>query len=106
MRKSLGVLIVLWLALGTWITPCFSKTTWIANSVWPPNNHQSIALEEFAAKVKELTKGELEINVNSGGALGYKGPELLKTVRDGLVPLSDMLISGVAGDDKIFQVVT
>jgi len=37
---------------------------------------------------------------------GYKGPELLKVVRDGLVPVSDMLISGVAGDEKVFQIVT
>lgn len=83
-----------------------AKTTWNANSVWPPNNHQTMALDEFAAKVKEATGGELEIVVNSGGALGYKGPELLKVVRDGLVPLSDMLISGVAGEEKIFQIVT
>jgi TRAP-type transport system periplasmic protein len=83
-----------------------AKTTWNANSVWPPNNDQTIALVEFAAKVKEMTGGELEIIVQAGGALGFKGPELLKSVRDGLVPLSDMLISGVAGDEPIFQVVT
>ena len=33
-------------------------------------------------------------------------PEILKAVRDGLLPLSDMLISGVAGDARIFQIVT
>lgn len=82
------------------------KTTWNANSVWPPGNHHTIYLEEFAAKVKELTDGELEIVVSSGGALGFKGPELLKAVRDNLLPLSDMLISGVAGDEDLFQVVT
>lgn len=83
-----------------------AKVTWNANSVWPPNNLQSIALEQFAAKVKEMTNGDLEIIVSSGGALGYKGPELLKAVRDNLVPISDMLISGVAGDESVFQVVT
>lgn len=86
--------------------PCSAKTTWNANSVWPPKNHHSIGLEEYAKKVKEATKGELEIVVHTGGALGYKGPELLKVVRDGLVPISDMLISGVAGDEKIFQIST
>jgi TRAP-type transport system periplasmic protein len=100
--------LVLALALVTGITTgnALAKTTWTANSVWPPNNHQTIALEEFAAKVKALTGGELEITVSSGGALGYKGPELLKVVRDGMVQVSDMLISGVAGEDKIFQIVT
>jgi TRAP-type C4-dicarboxylate transport system substrate-binding protein len=79
---------------------------WVANSVWPPNNHQSIGLEEFAKKAKEATKGKVELTVQTGGALGYKGPELLKVVRDGLVPVSDMLTSGVAGDEPLFGVVT
>jgi len=88
------------------VGPALAKTTWNANSVWPPKNQHSVGLEEFAKKVKTATKGELELVVHSGGALGYKGPELLKVVRDGLVPVSDMLISGVAGDEKILQIVT
>jgi TRAP-type C4-dicarboxylate transport system substrate-binding protein len=88
------------------VTPAVAKTTWNANSVWPPKNQHSIGLEEFAKKVSAATNGELELVVHAGGALGYKGPELLKVVRDGLVPVSDMLISGVAGDEKILQIVT
>lgn len=79
---------------------------WVANSVWPPNNHHSVGLNDFAKKAKEATKGKLEITVQTGGALGYKGPELLKVVRDGLVPMSDILTSGVAGDEPLFGVVT
>jgi len=106
MKKVLAVTMAV-AVLALWCaTPGVAGTTWNANSVWPPNNHHTIGLEEFAAKVKTATNGELEIVVNAGGALGYKGPELLKAVRDGLVPLSDMLISGVAGDEKVFQIVT
>ena len=54
----------------------------------------------------EKTDGKLEVVVHSGGALGYKGPELLKAVRDGLVPMSDMLTSGVAGDEPLFTMPT
>ncbi|MCL6610342.1 MAG: TRAP transporter substrate-binding protein [Peptococcaceae bacterium] len=79
---------------------------WTANSVWPPENHQSAGLQEFAEKVKKATNGKVEISVQTGGALGYKGPELLKVVRDGLVQVSDILTSGVAGDEPIFGVVT
>lgn len=79
---------------------------WTANSVWPPDNHQSIGLQEFANRVKQATNGKVEITVQTGGALGYKGPELLKVVRDGLVPVSDILTSGVAGDEPLFGVVT
>ncbi len=79
---------------------------WTANSVWPPENHQSAGLIEFAEKAKQATNGKVEISVQTGGALGYKGPELLKAVRDGLVPVSDILTSGVAGDEPLFGVVT
>jgi TRAP-type C4-dicarboxylate transport system substrate-binding protein len=87
-------------------TAASAKTTWNANSVWPPKNLHSVGLTDFAEKVKKATNGELELVVQTGGAMGYKGPDLLKAVRDGLVPVSDMLISGVAGDEKLFQVVT
>ncbi|UFJ41106.1 TRAP transporter substrate-binding protein [Brevibacillus humidisoli] len=79
---------------------------WIVNSVWPEDNHHSQGLHEFAAKVKEATGGKVELDVMTGGALSYKGPELLKAVRDGLVPVSDMLTSGVAGDEPLFGLVT
>jgi TRAP-type transport system periplasmic protein len=106
MKKTWTLMVVTVVAAAFLATPCLAKTTWNANSVWPPKNNHSVGLTEFAEKVKTATKGELELVVSSGGALGYKGPELLKVVRDGLVPVSDMLISGVAGDEKIFQIVT
>ena len=102
MKKTWTLMIVTVVAAAFLATPCLAKTTWNANSVWPPKNNHSVGLTEFAEKVKKATNGELELVVSSGGALGYKGPELLKVVRDGLVPVSDMLISGVAGDEKIF----
>jgi len=116
-KLSVFTLIVSLLALSLALTGCGGSNEggqeqssepvkWTANSVWPPENHQSIGLNDFAAKVKEATDGKVEISVQTGGALGYKGPELLKVVRDGLVPVSDMLTSGVAGDEKIFGVVT
>jgi len=103
---------VTWLSLATLlffslpVLPCMAKTTWNANVAWPPNNHHSIGMVQFSEKIKTLTNGELDIVVQCGGALGYKGPELLKVVRDGLVPISDIFIGGVAGEAKIFQVTT
>lgn len=106
MKKIISVLLVISLMVGIFAISGLAATRWVANSVWPPNNHHSIGLVEFAEKIKERTNGELDIVVETGGALGYKGPELLKAVRDGLLPLSDMLISGVAGDEMVFQIVT
>jgi TRAP-type C4-dicarboxylate transport system substrate-binding protein len=87
-------------------SPSLAKTVWNANTVWPPNNMHSLWLTEYAEKVKKATGGDLELVVHTGGALGYKGPQLLKAVGDGRVSLSDMLISGVAGDEKIFRIST
>ena len=106
MKKLMTIFLVVSVMMFFIVTPGLAKAPWNANSVWPPKNQHSIGLEEFAKKVSAATNGELELVVHSGGALGYKGPELLKVVRDGLVPVSDMLISGVAGDEKIFQIST
>jgi TRAP-type C4-dicarboxylate transport system substrate-binding protein len=106
MKKAVKVLLISVFILGIAAAPVLAKTVWNANSVWPPKNLHSVGLNDFAEKAKAATNGDLEIVVSTGGALGYKGPDLLKAVRDGLVPLSDMLISGVAGDEKSFQIVT
>lgn len=82
------------------------SVTWIANGVYPENNHNSIALIEFAEKVEEATNGKVKLDVMVGGALGYEGPELLSAVRDNAVTVSDMLTSGVAGDEPLFEIVT
>jgi len=106
MKKIISILLLTSLMIGIFAISSLAATRWVANSVWPPNNDHSIGLVDFAEKITERTNGELDIVVETGGALGYKGPELLKVVRDGLVPLSDMLISGVAGDEILFQIVT
>lgn len=106
MKKIFLACMTALLTTGLFMGAAMAQTTWNANIAWPPKNHHSQAMIEFADQVKKATNGELEIIVNLGGALGYKGPELLKAVRDGLLPVSDMVISAVAGDAKIFQIVT
>ena len=106
MKRFLTVLLTVTFVLSIFAMPGFAKTKWNANSVWPPKNHHSEGLTQFAEMIKDKTGGELEIVVQTGGALGYKGPELLKAVRDGLVPISDMLTSGVAGDEPLFGITT
>lgn len=106
MKRLLVVLVAISLAIGVCAPPVIAKVRLDANSVWPPNNHNSIGLEQFAKRVAEKTNGEVEIIVHVGGALGYKGPELLRAVRDGLVHISDMLTSGVAGDEPLCNIVT
>lgn len=79
---------------------------WTGNSGWPSDNHQSAGLIEFARRAKVATDGRIEITVQVGGALGYKDSELIKAVQDGLVTVSDMMTSGVADAEPLFNIVT
>src|SRR5699024_9198993 len=82
------------------------SVTWTANAVYPENNHTTEALIELADKIDEFTDGQVNLDVMAGGSLGYEGPELLTAVRDNAVPVSDILTSGVAGDEELFEIVT
>ncbi len=74
------------------------------NAIYPAGNFHSQGAEEFAKRVKEYSGGTVDIAVHPGGALGFKGPELLKTVKDGTVPMSDILMGVVQGSEKAFGI--
>ena len=60
-------------------------------TVWPDGNFHTVNAKRYADEVKAATSGAVEIDVKSGGQLGFKGPEQLRAVRDGLVPMADIL---------------
>jgi TRAP-type C4-dicarboxylate transport system substrate-binding protein len=60
----------------------------------------------FAEKAKEYTDGTVVITVHPGGSLGFKGPELLKSVKDGTVAMSDILMGVVSGSEDVFGLST
>ena len=61
------------------------------STVWPDGNFHTKNCKLFAEEVGKVTNGQVQITVHSGGSLGYKGPEHLNAVRDGLVPMADIL---------------
>ncbi|HYX03182.1 MAG TPA: C4-dicarboxylate ABC transporter substrate-binding protein, partial [Reyranella sp.] len=73
-------------------------------TVWPDGNFHTINAKRFADEVKTATSGAVEIDVKSGGQLGFKGPEQLRVVRDGLVPMADVLNIQQIGDEPILGV--
>ena len=77
---------------------------WDLPTVWSATNYQSRCLKIFADEVKEATDGQVEIILHYGGALGYKGPEMLSVVRDGLVPIGDVLKNAQTGEEKFFGI--
>ena len=71
------------------------------STVWPDGNFHTRNAKAFATEVAKVTNGAVTINVRSGGALGFKGPEQLRAVRDGLVPMADVLNIQQIGDEPM-----
>jgi TRAP-type C4-dicarboxylate transport system substrate-binding protein len=61
------------------------------STVWPDGNFHTQNCKRFAEEIGKTTGGAVHVTVHSGGSLGYKGPEHLNAVRDGLVPMADVL---------------
>src|ERR1043166_7488964 len=70
-------------------------------TVWPDGNFHTANAKRFAAEVAKVTNGEVNIVVQSGGSLGFKGPEQLRAVRDGLVPLAGLPNTQQIGDEPM-----
>ena len=85
-------------------SPAFAQSvTMNLADVLPESNFMVTAEKQFAERVAEATEGRVAINVLAGGALGFKGPELLAAVRDGLVPMANMPGVQQNGEDRIFD---
>ena len=88
------------------IIPKASAEEWPLAIVWPVNNFATQGAMEFAKLVKERSEGKLNITVHPGGALGYKGPEMLRVVKDGLVPIGEMMLGYVGATEPILSLST
>jgi TRAP-type C4-dicarboxylate transport system substrate-binding protein len=81
--------------------PVAAQVKWDLSTVWPETNFHTQNARRFADEVKKATNGAVEITVKSGGQLGFKGPEHLRAVRDGLVPMADILNIQQIGDEPL-----
>jgi TRAP-type C4-dicarboxylate transport system substrate-binding protein len=68
--------------------PAFAQTKWDLSTVWPDGNFHTKNAVRFADDVKKATNG-------------FKGPEHLRAVRDGLVPIADVLNIQQIGDEPM-----
>lgn len=87
------------LALGA--TSAMAQTSWDLPLAWPADNYITENEQIFADEVKEATDGDVVITLHPGGSLGFKGPEMFSAVRDGLVPIGDMLLNQQVGENKL-----
>jgi TRAP-type transport system periplasmic protein len=73
---------------------------------WPASNFSTQGVMRFADLVKQRTQNRIEIEVHPGGALGFKGPDMLQVVKDGLVPFGEMLLGAVASTEPLMDLST
>ena len=104
MRRILFLTLALVLAFGFRAGAAEMKMN--INCIYPASNFHTQGAMDFAKKVEKYTDGEIEIAVQPGGSLGYKGSELLKAVKDASVPMSDILMGVVSGSEEIFGLST
>ena len=74
------------------------------STVWPDGNFHTVNVKRYAEEVKKATSGGVDIEVKAGGQLGFKGPEHLRAVRDGLLPMADVLNIQQVGDEPLLGV--
>lgn len=88
--------------LGGGLRSAFAATQLNLADVLPDGNFMVQNARKYAEAVGKATGGEVVINLRPGGSLGFKGPEQMRAVRDGLVPMADILTSQQIGDEPMF----
>jgi TRAP-type C4-dicarboxylate transport system substrate-binding protein len=91
-------------AVAGWATQGAAQTKWDMSIVWPAGNFHTRNAMAYAEAVKQRTGGRVDITVHAGGALGLKGPETLKAVQNGIVPLGEMTAFQQVGEEPILGI--
>ncbi len=106
MNRLLPLFLLLVLGLAPVPTSAAASLELECNALYPAASLHTKGAQAFAGLVEQYTGGGLRITVYPDGSLGFKGPELLKAVKDGILPMSDMLMGAVAGSEEIFGLTT
>lgn len=88
--------------LATTASLAVAQTNLRLSDVLPEGNFMVENARTFADAVSDATDGEVTITVNAAGSLGFKGPDQLGAVRDGLVDMADINISQQVGSNPLF----
>ena len=103
MRKR-NILFIVLLSLML-VVPLSAKVVKLdCNAIYGPTSIHTQGAMKFAEFAKKYSNGSIQITVHPGGSLGFKGQELLKAVKDGQVPMSDILMGVVSGSEHVFGV--
>lgn len=91
------------LALSLALGSVQAETEWDMPTPYGDSNFHTVNIRQFADDVRDATDGELSITVHSGGSL-IKHPEIKNSVRRGLVPIGELIMSRLANEDPLFEV--
>jgi TRAP-type C4-dicarboxylate transport system substrate-binding protein len=81
----------------------FAQTTWDLPTPYPDGNFHTRNIAQFAEEVSEKTGGSLSITVHPGQSL-IKHPDIKNSVRDGIVPAGELLVSRLENESPIYGV--
>ena len=79
-----------------------AQTRWDLPVPWAATEFHTLNLNKFVERVKAATDGQVLITVHPGGSLGIRGPEALRALRNGVVPILEMSLFQQAGDEAMF----
>jgi TRAP-type C4-dicarboxylate transport system substrate-binding protein len=78
-----------------------AQTKWDMPTPYPDANFHTKNIQQFAADVEKATNGALKIQVHAAGSL-IKHPEIKRAVRQGTVPIGEMLVSLAANEAPVY----
>ena len=91
-------------AIGLFATGvAFAQTAWDMPTPYPDGNFHTKNIAQFAQEIADKTGGSLKITVHSNQSL-IKHPDIKTSVRDGIVPIGELLVSRLENESPIFGV--
>lgn len=91
------------LALPLTTASAQAATEWDMPTPYGERTFHTVNIREFADDVRNRTDGELDITVHANGSLiGH--PEIKNSVRRGVVPIGELIMSRLANENPIFEV--
>src|SRR5258707_12952376 len=79
----------------------WAQTKWDMPTPYPDGNFHTKNVRQFADEAGRATRGSLQIQVHSHGAL-IKHPEIKRAAQTGQAPIGELLISGLANESPLF----
>ncbi|MTI06592.1 C4-dicarboxylate ABC transporter substrate-binding protein [Roseibium denhamense] len=84
-------------------TAASAETKWDMPTPYGDTNFHTQNISQFADDVAAKTDGSLTIQIHSAGSL-FKHPEIKNSVRKGLAPIGEVLVSRLSNEDAVFGV--